>query len=136
MKRTLPLLLCMALNCGALAQDPARPYVKIDILDVIAAPQKWMKQDIEISGARVYWVEDNDIRIIADHSTTIFVKFAAGPEKFHFKKECSALRNALTDPRCLAVARFSYDQFSVDSPLGTERRFILGGLSAELRQAQ
>lgn len=73
------------------ASAPARPatvttqaaadeFKLVDPNDVRNTPEKWQGRKIQFNNVRVYWVADNDVRIITNTSLTLFARavLAAG----------------------------------------------------------
>jgi hypothetical protein len=108
---------------------PPRTFKAISPSDVRATPGKWQGRDIEFRNVYVYWVDDDDIRLVTSDSLTVFAKRVRGGEQL--KDKCETAKEALS-AKCRATVRFSYHSYDVDQPSGLAKRTVLMTLDAEL----
>lgn len=112
----------------AAAAAPKAAAKVIDPSDVNNTPAKWQDRTLEIRNARVYWVADDDVRILMPGfvSMTLFAINVVGPQAAvdHYKRECETSREA-DQPKCRATVRFSYFRHSKDKPDGYRDRTVL-----------
>lgn len=94
-----------------------------------ATPDKWKGRDIEFRNVNVYWVDDDDVRLITSDSLTVFARGVRGGAQF--KDKCETAKEALSS-KCRATIRFSYDVYDVDQPSGLMKRTVLVTFNAEL----
>jgi hypothetical protein len=113
----------------AYVPPPPRTFKTISPSDVRATPSKWQGRDIEFRNVYVYWVDDDDIRLVTSDSLTVFAKRVRGGEQL--KDKCETAKEALSS-KCRAAVRFSYYSYDVDQPSGLAKRTVLMTLDAEL----
>ena len=105
-----------------------RSFKVVSPSDVRATPDKWKGRDIEFRNVNVYWVDDDDVRLITSDSLTVFARSVRGGEQF--KDKCETAKEALSS-KCRATIRFSYDVYDVDQPSGLMKRTVLVTFNAE-----
>lgn len=115
---------------GAAPLKP-RVFKRVSPADVRNSPRKWQGREIEFGSAQVYWVEDNDVRIINEGSVVIFARKVGGAEADWFKANCETQEEAFSS-KCRATARFTYSGFDEDNPTPVSRRTILASDDVEL----
>lgn len=101
-------------------------YKTVDPRDVQATPDKWKDRGIQFNRVQVYWVADDDVRILTGTSLTLFARNVVGPPEAvrFFKQECETSREALSE-KCRAAVRFSYFRHGEDQPNGYQKRVVL-----------
>lgn len=108
-------------------QEPASEPIKIvDPADVRATPSKWQDRKIQFGRVNVYWVSDDDVRILTGAGVTLFAERVLGPSDAieFFKRECETSKEA-NSAKCRATVKFSYYEHSTDSPGGLRKRTVL-----------
>lgn len=123
-----PAPLAAAAPLPAAPAAPAAPksYKRIDPADVRATPEKWVNRDLEFATANIYWVADDDLRVLTKDNMTLFGLSPAGsPEDIAYLKDnCETSKEAQTS-KCRVRVRFSYVRHSEDSPGGMFKRTVL-----------
>ena len=109
--------------------DAPRVYKLVSPRDVMATPSKWQRRDIEFRNVNVYWVDDNDVRILTNESLTIFARLVKGGEVI--KDQCETVNQAMS-AKCRMTIRFSYYDYVIDQPTGFLNRTALKSFDAEL----
>lgn len=114
--------------------EPQKEFKTISPRDVRNTPDKWVGRDIRFTNVNVYWVDDEDIRILTGSNLTLFsVRALRGDPRTveQFKRNCETEREA-TSPKCRTNVRFSYIRHSEDSPGGLFKRTVLITNDAEI----
>lgn len=127
-----------ATPAAAAAAKPApKTYKRIDVTDVMATPDKWVDRDIEFASANVYWVADNDLRILTSINMTLFSRAATGTdaELAYLKENCETAKEAQS-AKCRVRVRFAYNRHSEDKPNGFSKRTVLASPTVELVRLQ
>ena len=112
---------------------PNRNFKSIDPDDVRNTPGKWAGRDIEFASVQVYWVDDNDVRLLTHSALTVFAKSLTGSlaDVAHFRANCETAKESNL-PSCRARLRFSYSRHSEDMPTGLRKRTVIVTDNAEL----
>lgn len=115
------------------AADETRVYKQVSPADVAATPTKWMGRDLEFKTVQVYWVDDDDVRLLTSQMMTIFVQRPRGSasDVEYFRKNCETSKEA-TSPKCRARVRFNYSDYGTDKPNGYMLRTVLKSSDAVL----
>ena len=125
----------------AVAAVPPKPatktYKRIDVTDVMATPGKWVDRDIEFASANVYWVADDDLRILTSINMTLFGRAATGTpaDLAYLKENCETAKEAQSS-KCRIRVRFAYSDHSEDKPNGFSKRTVLVAPTVELVRLQ
>lgn len=111
-------------------------YKKVAIRDIIATPSKWQNRDVELASVNVYFVEDDDIRLLTSEMATIFVVANATDPKTlaYFKENCETSAEA-NSGKCRASVKFSYFDHGEDKPNGFRTRTTLTSRDAILTRS-
>ncbi|MET3892805.1 hypothetical protein ABIE41_003881 [Bosea sp. OAE506] len=113
---------------AAVAPAPfsARTFKRIDPADVKNTPDKWVNRDIEFASVRVYWVADNDLRILTNDSMTLFGRAPLGDpaDVAYLRENCETSKEADT-AKCRVRVRFNYTEHRTDMPGGMFKRTVL-----------
>lgn len=115
----------------SVSPEPIPPKVEasfkaVDPRDVQATPDKWKDRGIQFNKVQVYWVADDDVRILTGTNLTLFARNVIGPPEAvrFFKQECETSREAFSG-KCRAAVRFSYFRHGEDQPNGYQKRVVL-----------
>jgi hypothetical protein len=110
-----------------------REFKRVSPSDVRNTPAKWAGRDIQFSNVQIYWVADDDVRIITNDSVTLFASTIRGLESdiSFLRKNCETEKEALSR-LCRANVRFSYNEHSTDQPTGIFKRTVLQSNDVEL----
>lgn len=111
-----------------------RTYKRVSSVDVRNSPDKWAGRDIEFRNVSIYWVDDDDVRVLTDSSLTLFARNPRGSEVDFFKANCETQAEALAS-KCRASVRFRYDKHGEDSPGGLAKRTVLVSSDVEIVRA-
>lgn len=123
------------------APAPAKPapktYKRVDVTDVMATPGKWVDRDIEFASANVYWVADDDLRILTSINMTLFGRAATGSpaDLAYLKENCETAKEAQS-AKCRVRVRFAYNRHTEDKPNGFSKRTVLASPTVELVRLQ
>lgn len=110
-----------------------RSFKLVSPTDVKNTPTKWMERDIEFTSINVYWVEDDDVRILTGTTLTLFAKKVIGSESdIKFLKNNCETANESSSRKCKAKVRFSYSEHSEDMPSGIRKRTVIISDDVEL----
>lgn len=99
--------------------------------DVRNTPDKWVGRDIEFASTQVYWVADDDVRILTGTNLTLFAKAVRSDSLAHYRSECET-ENEARQTKCRAIVRFTYERHGEDSPNGLFKRTVLVSSDVEL----
>lgn len=104
----------------------ARSFKRIDPSDVRATPEKWVGRDIEFASVRVYWVADDDLRVLTPVGMTLFGRAPSGDaaDVAYLRENCETSKEADSN-KCRVRVRFSYTQHKTDMPGGLAKRTVL-----------
>ncbi len=116
---------------GPKLTSDGRTFKRLKPADVRNAPSKWSGRDIEFAGVNVYWVDDDDVRIVTDQRLTIFATEVRGTDRDFFKQNCETEDEALSR-KCKATVRFAYIEFDEDTPTGFIKRTVLKSDDVEI----
>lgn len=110
-----------------------RNYKTVSPEDVRATPKKWSNRYISFKSVQVYWVEDNDVRLLTSASLTLFARSVKGDARLveRLKHGCETVREALSRT-CRVSVRFAYENFNEDTPTGLVKRTVLEAAEVEL----
>lgn len=108
-----------------------RTFKRVSPNDVRNTPAKWQGRDIEFVNVNVYWVANDDVRIITDTNVTLFATDIRSVEASFFSSQCETQDEALSR-KCKATVRFKYDEFGEDQPNGIFKRIVLTSNDVEL----
>jgi hypothetical protein len=110
-----------------------RDFKRVSPADVRNTPTKWEGRDVQFTGVNVYWVDDDDVRIVTKDTVTLFASHVRGtPADIGFLREnCETEREALSN-KCRVNVRFSFASHGTDKPTGMFTRTILRSSDVEL----
>lgn len=118
--------------------EPEKEFKTISPRDVRNTPGKWMGRDIRFANVQIYWVDDDDVRILTGANVTLFSLHPLKGDQSvveRFRQNCETEREA-TSSKCRANVRFSYIRHSEDSPGGLFKRTVLVTTDATIEQPQ
>lgn len=116
----------------ALAGDAARDFKRLAPDDLYSAPTKWVGQPIELADVYVYWVGDDDVRLVVRNNLAVFAsRVVPGFDATRLKSRCETVETAFT-AKCKATVRFTYHWAGEDILSGYVRRIVLKSADAEL----
>lgn len=104
----------------------ARSFKRIDPADVKNTPDKWVGRDIEFASVRVYWVADDDLRVLTTDGMTLFGRAPLGDpaDVAYLRENCETSKEADSN-KCRVRVRFNYTEHRTDTPGGMFKRTIL-----------
>jgi hypothetical protein len=114
---------------------PPKTYKIVSPDDVRASPSKWEGRDIEFKSVKIYWVDDNDVRVLTNSFVALFVINPTGSQKDldFFKNNCDTVKS-IDRKQCRAHVRFSYESYEIDNPSGLVKRTVLIADDADIRR--
>jgi hypothetical protein len=110
----------------------AQEFKRVAPADVRNAPEKFQGRSIEFTNVNVYWVAENNVRILTGAGLMLLARnVAENDASAFFARECGTEDMAVSS-RCRATVRFSFDRHDVDNPTGERKRTVLLSWDAEL----
>lgn len=107
-----------------------RTFKRVSPVDVRNTPSKWKGRDIEFASVNVYWVADDDVRLLTT-ALTVFATKVRGSAVEFLRKECETQAEAVSS-KCRVMARIKYAEHDEDKPDGFSSRTILKTADVEL----
>lgn len=111
-----------------------RTFKRVSPNDVRNTPTKWKGRPIEFANVNVYWVGDDDVRILTGTNVTLFATKIRSADRGHFSNGCETEDEAMSR-KCKATVRFVYQDHDEDQPNGLFKRIVLTSDDVELIRA-